>query len=312
MSWRLAFLTILTCGAATVGGCSTTRPPEHQTDPGAGVPVSSAAVSVSSVVNQLKCDVGAFLRAQDHPSPYFTVYNITGVLTFSLDRASAAGWSVAVAPSLPTTLFTPGLSANFSRSHSTNSDANDDLVLKFDMATQPDPKDNPHAKTAIDDGACQKGLGADAHLIDPMALKAQIEAIVLGAPKIGFETVEYHGKFVLTRSDDGKNTISLYIISGGFPSTARTSAYTQQFDITLQLQPTPGPKSVFVGGAAPVMAPLPLMMASPPAWLLHEHGSPARKPRSDLEPQVGSSGPPPSGLSEHLQDLLGDTPAPRN
>jgi hypothetical protein len=268
--------------------------------PGEGAPLASAAVvPVSAVVNQLKCDIGSFLKAQDKPSPDFTIYDVAGTLTFSLERSTAGGWSVAIAPSA--SWWGVSASADFGRSKSSSADTADDVLLKFDMASQPDPADDPHAKTALDAGACQRGLGPDAHLIDPEALKSQIDGIVAGAPKVGFSTVEYKGKFLLKRDLTDTNKISLFIISGSFPSSVRDSAYTQQFDITLQLQP---PKP------APAPPPIATAKIEPPPKRRHVAPSPpptASAPGAEA-PRLGASPPPeapaPSGLGEHLRRLI--------
>jgi hypothetical protein len=279
--------------------------------------VSSATiVPVSAVVNQLKCDVGAFLKSQDAHPGVFTVYNVTGTLTFSLERTTTNGWSVAVAPSFPVLPFGPGLSGNLGRSQSTTHDVGDDVILKFDMQAQPDPSDDPHARTALDQGACQHGLGDAGHIIEPEALRQQVEGIVLGAPKIGFSTVEYKGKFLLKQSDDPKASVSLYIVSASLPTNLQDSSYTQQFDITLDLEP-PAKKPA---AAPPATPPTETATLPPP---IHHMTAPrtmaAPPPRStylaapeDGAPQVGSSGAAPDnatgGLSEHLKRLTDTIP----
>jgi len=305
--------------ACALAGCaSAPKPPAPKPAPvaalpGDGAPVATAAVvPVSAVVNQLKCDLGSFLKAQDKPSPDFTIYDVAGTLTFSLERSTAGGWSMAIAPSA--TWGPISASANFGRSKSSSADTADDVVLKFDMASQPDPADDPHAQTAVDAGACQRGLGPDAHLIDPEALKSQIDGIVAGAPKVGFSTVEYKGKFLLKRDQADTNKISLFIISGSFPSSIRDSAYTQQFDITLQLQPPPKP-------AAPKLAPVAAegpepAEATPERRPIRRHRAPAPAqgafaPEFD-HPMLGASPPPeppaPAGLSDHLRRLIETAP----
>ncbi len=301
--------------ATCLAGCAT----QNVATPGAPdakAPVSSATVvPVSAVVNQLKCDLGTFLKSQDAHPGVFTVYNVTGTLTFSLERTTANGWSVAVAPSFPVMPFGPGLSANVGRSRSTTHDVGDDVILKFDMQTQPDPSDDPHAQTAVDQGACQHGLDGVGHIIEPEALRRQVEGIVLGAPKIGFSTVEYKGKFLLKQSDDPKASVSLYIVSASLPTNLQDSSYTQQFDITLDLvapaQKPSEPPTAGTGDAAKPpkgviyhMAPR-AMMAAPP------RGS--QSPPNDSEPQPGASGGAPEagagGLSEHLKHLTDAIPA---
>ena len=304
--------------AICLAGCATQNaitpaPPDTK------APVSSATVvPVSAVVNQLKCDVGVFLKSQDAHPGVFTVYNVTGTLTFSLERTTTNGWSVAVAPAFPILPFGPGLSGNLGRSQSTTHDVGDDVILKFDMQAQPDPSDDPHARTALDQGACQHGLGDAGHIIEPEALRQQVEGIVLGAPKIGFSTVEYKGKFLLKQSDDPKASVSLYIVSASLPTNLQDSSYTQQFDITLDLEP-PAKKPADAPSATPPTdaatlhhAPIhhmkaPRMAAAPPPRSTY------RAAPEDRAPQVGFSGAAPdsgtSGLSEHLKRLTDAIPA---
>ncbi len=301
--------------AAFLAGCAT----QNVTTPGspdAKSAVSSAAiVPVSAVVNQLKCDLGSFLKSQDAHPGAFTVYNVTGTLTFSLERTTANGWSVAVAPSYPLLPFGGGIGANIGRSRSTTHDVGDDVILKFDMQAQPDPSDDPHARTALDQGACEHGLVGVGHIIDPEALRQQVEGVVLGAPKIGFSTVEYKGKFLLKQSDDPKASVTLSIISASLPTNLQDSSYTQQFDITLDLD---APAKKPAGGSPTETGTLPppviyhmaprRMMAAPPL-----PGS-SRPPAGEGEPQPGSSGVPPvtgtGGLSEHLKHLTDAIPDP--
>lgn len=276
-------------------------------DPKAAVP-SATVVPVSAVVNQLKCDLGDFLKSQDAHPGVFTVYNVTGTLTFSLERTTASGWSVAVAPSFPVMPFGPGLSANVGRSRSTTHDVGDDVILKFDMQAQPEPSDDPHARTATDQGACQHGLVGVGHIIEPEALRQQVEGIVRGAPKIGFSTVEYKGKFLLKQSDDPKASVSLYIVSASLPTNLQDSSYTQQFDITLDLEPPTQKPSAAPPPPVIYRAPPRRMMAAPAP--VEEAGSPP----ADREPQAGASGFSPDvgtgGLSEHLKHLTDTIPAP--
>jgi hypothetical protein len=309
-------------GASAMATCLTGCTIQNTITPGppdTKAPVSAATiVPVSAVVNQLKCDVGAFLKSQDAHPGVFTVYNVTGTLTFSLERTTTNGWSVAVAPSFPVLPFGPGFGANVGRSQSTAHDVGDDVILKFDMQAQPDPSDDPHARTALDQGACEHGLVGVGHIIEPEALRQQVEGIVLGAPKIGFSTVEYKGKFVLKQSDDPKASISLYIVSASLPTDLQDSSYTQQFDITLDLEPpakkpSPPPPTPTADTATP---PHPViyrrsphrMMAAPPPVRTYS-AAPA-----ESEPQLGSSGYPPAngvgGLSEHLKHLTEAIPDP--
>jgi hypothetical protein len=271
------------------------------------------------VVNQLKCDVGAFLKSQDAHPGVFTVYNVTGTLTFSLERTTTNGWSVAVAPAFPILPFGPGLSGNLGRSQSTTHDVGDDVILKFDMQAQPDPSDDPHARTALDQGACQHGLGDAGHIIEPEALRQQVEGIVLGAPKIGFSTVEYKGKFLLKQSDDPKASVSLYIVSASLPTNLQDSSYTQQFDITLDLEPpakkpadapsaTPPPETATLHHA-PIhhtTAPRRTRAAPPPgsAYLAAPEDGPLQVGSAETAPDNATG-----GLSEHLKRLTDAIPA---
>jgi hypothetical protein len=297
--------------AVCLAGCAaqnamTPAPPDTK------VAVSSATiVPVSAVVNQLKCDVGQFLKS-------FTVYNVTGTLTFSLERTTTNGWSVAVAPSFPLLPLGPSLNANFGRSQSRTHDVGDDVILNFDMQAQPDPSDDPHARTAVDQGACNNGLTGVGHIIEPEALRRQVEGIVLGAPKIGFRTVEYKGKFVLKQSDDPKASISLYIVSASLPMNLQDSSYTQQFDITLELQPpankpsTP-PASPPTETATP-RHPVIYHMSPRPTSTTRRRAAPTSAAPADTEPQAGSpgasSGDAAGGLSEHLKHLTDAIPDP--
>jgi hypothetical protein len=306
---RLAALASATC----LAGC-VTQNVKTPSAPDTKTAVSAAAVvPVSAVVNQLKCDLGDFLKSQDAHPGVFTVYNITGTLTFSLERTTANGWSVAVAPSFPVTPFGPGLSGNAGRSRSTTHDVGDDVILKFDMQAQPDPSDDPHARSAIDQGACQHGLAGVGHIIEPEALRQQVEGIVLGAPKIGFSTVEYKGKFLLKQSDDPKASVSLYIISASLSPNQQDSSYTQQFDITLDLE-APVKKPPLEAEEA-ATAPHGVIYHTSPHRMMATPPPPGayRPPPTESEPQVASSGVSPDqgtgGLSEHLKHLTETIPA---
>ena len=311
--YGLGFPAIALCVVGCVAQTPTTPEP-----PATKIPVSSATVvPVSAVVNQLKCDVGAFLKSQDAHPGVFTVYDVAGTLTFSLERTMANGWSVAVAPSFPVLAFGPGLSANVGRSQSTTHDVGDDVIMKFDMQAQPDPSDDPHAQTAVDQGACEHGLGAAGHIIEPEALRQQVEGIIAGAPKIGFSTVEYKGKFVLKHSDDAKASISLYIVSASLPTNMQDSSYTQQFDITLNLEP---PVTTLLGSRLATSSKDTAVASAPLVHHMTAHRSRAAPPPPQTyaaapeatAPQVGSSGTPednpPGGLSEHLKRLTDAIP----